>query len=216
MATGADAPRRAPPPPTVIGGFEIVGPLGRGGMGVVYRARDPRTGRGVAIKTVTWAGEGALAALRREIVALSGIRHPGVVTIVAEGLAGERPWYAMELIEGRLLAEVLVARWRGALRGRRCLDAARAGCVAGAVRSCAPPLAQLHAAGIVHRDPTDNVIPSDGAPVLVDFACGGVGAAGARRCRSAARSSAPPTTWRPSRRAARWSTPAPTCTRWAA
>lgn len=115
MRTGADAPRRTTPPPTAIGGFEIVGPLGRGGMGVVYRARDPRTGQGVALKTVTWAGEGALAALRREILALSAIRHPGVVAIVAEGIAGDRPWYAMELIEGRSLRAVLAAHWHGAV-----------------------------------------------------------------------------------------------------
>ena len=111
MGSGADAPRRTTLPPTEIGGFEIQGQLGRGGMGVVYRAIDPRSGRGVAVKTVSWSGEGALAALRREIVALSAVRHPGVVEIVAEGLISERPWYAMELIEGRSLRAVLRARW---------------------------------------------------------------------------------------------------------
>src|SRR4051794_4995585 len=111
MDPAAEAARGDISVPRELGGFEIIEPLGRGGMGVVYRARDPDTGRGVAIKTVATAGEGALAALRREIVALSAIHHPGVVRILAEGIAGDRPWYAMELIEGRSLRTMLSETW---------------------------------------------------------------------------------------------------------
>lgn len=112
MDPAAEAARADIPVPRELGGYEIIEPLGRGGMGVVYRAREPGTGRGVAVKTVATAGEGALAALRREILALSAIRHPGVVRILAEGMAGDRPWYAMELIVGRSLRSMLSETWQ--------------------------------------------------------------------------------------------------------
>ncbi len=113
METGVGTQRRGPAAhPREIGGYEIVAPLGRGGMGVVYRARDPISGGSVAIKTVLWAGEGALVAIRREILALSGIRHPGVVKVLAEGVLEGRPWYAMELIEGRSLRQRLSELWQ--------------------------------------------------------------------------------------------------------
>ncbi len=112
MDPAAEAARAHGHVPRELGGYEIIEPLGRGGMGVVYRAREPGTGRRVALKTVLWAGEGALAALRREILALSAIHHPGVVRILAEGIAGDRPWYAMELIEGRSLRAMLALTWQ--------------------------------------------------------------------------------------------------------
>jgi len=175
----------ASPPPAAIGGFEIVGRLGGGAMGEVYRARDPRTGRGVALKTVAGLGDGALAALRREIGALSTVRHPGVVAIIAEGLAGDRPWYAMELIEGRSLAAVLAARWRGDGAAAPLDARALAAWLAPFARLCAP-LAQLHAAGIVHRDlnPDNVLIRPDGAPVLVDFGLASAVSRGAREALS--------------------------------
>ena len=116
-------PRRTPAPqPREIGGYEILAPLGRGGMGVVYRARDPRTGEGVAVKTVLWAGEGALAAIRREIIALQAIRHPGVVKILGEGVLDGRPWYAMELLEGRSLRQRLAELWQPAATSHTTVD----------------------------------------------------------------------------------------------
>src|SRR5688572_4580227 len=124
MDSGAPAQRRGTAAqPSEIGGYEILGPLGRGGMGVVYRARDPVTGTGVAVKTVLWSGEGALAAIRREILALSGIRHPGVVKVLAEGVLDGRPWYAMELIEGRSLRQRLSELWQPAATSHTTVDA---------------------------------------------------------------------------------------------
>ena len=92
-------------------------------MGVVYRARDPATGEGVAVKTVLWAGEGALAAIRREILALSAIRHPGVVKVLAEGVRDGRPWYAMELIEGQSLRQRLAGMWQPTSGAHTTMDA---------------------------------------------------------------------------------------------
>jgi serine/threonine protein kinase/tetratricopeptide (TPR) repeat protein len=124
MDSGAPAQRRgSAAQPSEIGGFEILAPLGRGGMGVVYRARDPVTGDGVAVKTVLWSGEGALAAIRREILALSAIRHPGVVKVLAEGVRDGRPWYAMELIEGQSLRQHFASMWKPAMDAHTTMDA---------------------------------------------------------------------------------------------
>ncbi len=124
MDSGPHAhPRRsAGVPPAEIGGYEIVAQLGRGGMGVVYRARDPVTGAGVAVKTVLWAGEGALTAIRREILALSAIRHPGVVEVLAAGVHEGKPWYAMELIVGESLRQKFAQMWQPVAGAQTTID----------------------------------------------------------------------------------------------
>src|SRR5687768_10767724 len=86
--------------PRDLGPYEILGPLGAGGMGVVYRARDRRSGEQAAIKTVLAPDETVLQSLRREIRALARIRHPDVVRILYEGVQEGLPWYAMELLDG--------------------------------------------------------------------------------------------------------------------
>ena len=85
-----------------IGPYRLLEPLGRGGMGVVYRAAHD-DGRLVALKTVRLAAENQLAGLRREIHALARLRHPGIVRILDEGVSQGLPWYAMELLEGMTL-----------------------------------------------------------------------------------------------------------------
>jgi eukaryotic-like serine/threonine-protein kinase len=91
------------PAPLRLGPYDLEQPLGRGGMGVVFRARHRESGRPVAIKTVRMI-EGMLhASIRREIHALRGIHHPGVVRIVDDGVTAGRPWYAMDLLEGQTL-----------------------------------------------------------------------------------------------------------------
>jgi eukaryotic-like serine/threonine-protein kinase len=92
---------------TRIGPYEIVGTLGAGGMGMVYRARQIDTGEAVALKTVLMSRTSQLSGLRREIHALMQIRHPGIVRLVDEGVHGGRPWYAMELLEGTTLSAVM-------------------------------------------------------------------------------------------------------------
>src|SRR5687767_1790154 len=88
--------------PEQIGRYQIVGTLGKGGMGVVYLGLDEQ-GRRVAIKTVAVPGEMRLAGIRREIIALSRVRHPSIAGVLDHGVADGIPWYAMELVEGQTL-----------------------------------------------------------------------------------------------------------------
>src|SRR5262245_59786265 len=95
---------------TTLGPYQLLEPLGEGGMGVVYRARHQGSGQEVALKTVRVPHESLLRGIRREIQALARLRHPGVVRILEEGLAQGIPWYAMELLSGQSLR-----RWREGL-----------------------------------------------------------------------------------------------------
>jgi len=102
--------------PSQIGDYRIVDVLGRGGMGVVYRATDAR-GDELAVKTVHVATESTLASIRREIQTLGELRHPGVVAIRDHGVAGGVPWYAMDLLRGRTLRDDLRAWFPGPVPG---------------------------------------------------------------------------------------------------
>lgn len=86
-----------------IGPYRIFEAIGQGGMGVVYRARHVASHRAVALKTVRSADYLSLNGLRREILALTTIRHPGIVRMVDHGTHEGLPWYAMDLLEGETL-----------------------------------------------------------------------------------------------------------------
>jgi protein kinase-like protein/AAA ATPase-like protein len=117
-------------------------------MGVVYRAEHLKTGAPAAIKTVHLPHEDWLHGIRREIHALSRLRHPGVVRILDQGLWEGWPWYAMELLEGVALRQLVGARPPAPLRTVLTL-----------VRRICAPLGFLHGEGIVHRDlKPDNVL----------------------------------------------------------
>ncbi len=122
-----------------LGGYDVLGELGRGGMGVVLRARDRATGREVAIKTLLRPQPDAQARFRREGEALAALDHPGIVKVHATGEAQGRPFMVCELVEGA-----------------RPLDRAAAGLPlearAALVRDACRALGHAHARGIVHRD----------------------------------------------------------------
>jgi len=96
---------------TSLGPYRVLEPLGQGGMGVVYRARHATSERAVAIKTVRVAAPRWIESLRREVDALTRIRHPGIVRIIEHGVHEGRPWYAMELLEGESLRDFIARVW---------------------------------------------------------------------------------------------------------
>jgi len=153
--------------PTQLGPYKIRGPLGRGGMGAVYEAEDPASGRRVAVKTMA-AHVHADAGLRRrflaEIDALKALRHPGIVELLAFGEQDGLPYFAMELVAGKSLEQVLRA-------GRVFSWQETVAVAAEVVRA----LKVAHDHGVVHRDlkPANLLLldePADGVTVkLADF-----------------------------------------------
>ncbi len=96
-----EAPRRR------LGEFELLSELGRGGMGVVYRAWQPSLGRQVALKCLLKAGDSkADARFNREIHALGRVEHPNLVKVFTSGVEADRWFYAMELVDGATLAAI--------------------------------------------------------------------------------------------------------------
>ena len=160
-----------------LGPYEILSSLGAGGMGEVYRARDTRLGRDVAIKIVppTVADNAiALGRFEREAKAVAALSHPNILTIYDFGQsrpstssgqalptdAGREVTYAvMELLEGQTLRERLSS---GALPVRKALDLAA---------QIAHGLAAAHARGIIHRDvkPANLMVGDDGVVKVLDF-----------------------------------------------
>lgn len=144
-----------------IGPYEIVANLGAGGMGEVYRARDPRLERWVAVKILISA-HGAtpeeLARFEREARAIARVSHPNICAVYDVGQDGGVPFLVMELLEGETVAERL-------LRGRLPMDQA----VATAIQ-IAEALAELHSNGVVHRDlKPSNVMLTPTGVKLLDF-----------------------------------------------
>src|SRR5262249_17842240 len=102
----AAADGRAAPPRTV-GEFELLSELGRGGMGLVYRAVQPSLGRQVALKVLTRLSDSrAEARFAREVRALGRVDHPHLIKVYTEGKDDQQWFFAMELIEGTDLAAV--------------------------------------------------------------------------------------------------------------
>src|SRR5881392_1870971 len=99
-------------PGTRLGSYDIVALLGAGGMGEVYRARDPRLGREVALKVLhPELAENAdrLSRFEQEARAASALNHPNIITIYEIGLSENAPFIAMELVDGKTLRELCVS-----------------------------------------------------------------------------------------------------------
>jgi tetratricopeptide (TPR) repeat protein len=157
----AEAPA-APPGWPDVPGYEVLGELGRGGMGVVYRARHEGLGRVVALKMVRAgedAGAASLARFQTEARAVARLGHPNVVQIYEVGGSPAGPFMALELVEGGSLAQKL---------NGRPLPAGRS---AEVVETVARAVHFAHQRGILHRDlkPGNVLLTPDGVPKVTDF-----------------------------------------------
>jgi serine/threonine protein kinase/formylglycine-generating enzyme required for sulfatase activity len=144
---------------TRLGPYELLEELGRGGMGVVYRAHDRELGRDVALKLLTQVTEHGRERFRREAELLAQLRHPNVVRLHSAGLAGPTPYLILELVAGESLSARLTRD--GPLESR---EAARL------TQGLADGLQHAHEHGVLHRDvKPGNVLLRGDSPLLTDF-----------------------------------------------
>jgi serine/threonine protein kinase len=145
-----------------LGPYHVAAKLGQGGMGVVYRARDPRLGREVALKVLpaaVAADSERRARFLREARSAAAVNHPNIAAVYDVGETDGRVYLAMELVEGTTL------------RGRLASGALPAAEAVRIARAIAAGLARAHERGIVHRDlkPENVMLAPDGAVKILDF-----------------------------------------------
>ncbi|RMG07105.1 MAG: serine/threonine protein kinase, partial [Planctomycetota bacterium] len=159
MSVASPAPREPSLPPRV-GPYLVEALLGRGGVGVVYRARDERSGRSVAVKVLQGGDAEDRLRFAREARAAARLRGPGIVAVVDVGQHGGHPYLVMELVEGESLQARLERT--GPLPPE---EAARV------LEGVARAVARAHAQGILHRDlkPANVLLDREGTPWLTDF-----------------------------------------------
>jgi predicted ATPase len=149
-------------PGTSFGNYQILERLGSGGMGEVYRARDARLDREVAIKTLSLGQDSqseALSRFEREARAACALNHPNIVTIYELGSVGNTPYIAMEFLQGATVRALLTS---GPIPFRKAVTIAT---------QIADALAKAHENGIVHRDlkPENLMVSADGVAKVLDF-----------------------------------------------
>jgi serine/threonine-protein kinase len=145
-----------------VAGYEIEGVLGRGGMGIVYEARQLALGRKVALKVLTVApgmDPSFRERFRKEGRVQAAIDHPNIVTVYEAGEWEEAPFIAMQLVRGDTLKEKILAQELESGRTLRLL------------RPIAGALDAAHAAGVIHRDvkPQNILVGAGDRPYLADF-----------------------------------------------
>ncbi|MCB0194908.1 MAG: protein kinase [Anaerolineae bacterium] len=144
--------------PTHIGRYELHAPLGRGGMGTVYKGRDPFMERWVAVKTITVHDAAQRARFQQEARAAGSLNHPHITTIYDVGEEGDLAYIVMELVEGDTLAARLAAPvpWPEAIN---------------LLLPVADALAYAHDRGVIHRDikPANILVSTEGKVKLTDF-----------------------------------------------
>ena len=145
-----------------LGNFQIVALIGRGGMGEVYRARDLRLKRDVAIKTLPSgfaADRDRIARFEREARAASALNHPNIVSVFDIGTEGGVSFIVSELVDGETLAQLIK---RGPLPLRKLIEVSTQIC---------DGLAAAHTAGVIHRDlkPGNIMLTRDGRVKILDF-----------------------------------------------
>ena len=146
-----------------FGHYEVVSELGRGGMGVVYKAWEPSLNRHVAIKALgehLLDDEGLIERFTREAKSMAAINHPNVIQVFYIGKEDRQPFFAMEFIEGVSLDDLL--------RGNQVLSVAHAKEI---LRQACAGLAVAHDQDLVHRDikPANLMLCEDGTVKVVDF-----------------------------------------------
>ena len=156
----ADGP--APPRPIVPVGYRLIEELGRGGMGVVYRARQLGLDRDVALKMVlagAHASPEQLARFRAEAQAIARLKHPGIVQVFEVGGHDGLPYFSLEFVEGGTLADKLR---EGPWPPREAVQM---------VVRLARGIQAAHDRGIIHRDlkPANVLLAADGTPKITDF-----------------------------------------------
>lgn len=150
----------SPGAPSDVGSYEILDEIGRGGQGVVYRARQPGTGRIVAVKRLLggrWASPGARRRFEDEARVVSSLRHPAVVTLFTAEMIDSQPVLAMEWIEG-----APITRWAA---GRSVREMSRV-----LVLVC-DGVHHAHQRGVIHCDlkPSNILIDMESQPRVLDF-----------------------------------------------
>ncbi len=149
-------------PRPVLAGYEILEELGRGGMGVVYRARHVGLNRQVALKVIlagSHAGVVQTSRFRAEAEAIARLQHPNIVQIYDVGEQDGRAYFALELVEGGSLAQLIGGIPQPAERA------------AAWIRTLARAMESAHVKGIIHRDlkPSNILVTSDGTLKITDF-----------------------------------------------
>src|SRR5712675_1587376 len=184
-------------PNTTIAQYTIVSKIGEGGMGVVWRARDAKLGRDVAIKVLPASlseNTDRLNRFEQEAQAAGALNHPNILVIFHIGIHNGAPYIVSELLEGETLRDRMAG---GALPQRKSLDYAL---------QIARGLAAAHDKGIVHRDvkPDNIFITIDGKVKLLDFGIARVIAPGRPRTTQSGATMGTPAFMPPEQARGRW------------